>query len=750
MKVIYKLTNTLFNKYLISPTTFVFLNFSHQNKNNMKSAVIPLLLLLLWQCQTKEAQMTKTDNPVIEVTYPETKTVEQEDDYFGTKVSDEYRWLEDDRSAETEDWVGRQNEVTQSYLTQIPYREAIEERYTELFDYPKLSSPFKAGDYYFFYKKEGLQNQYIIYRQKGLDGEAEVFLDPNVMNEKGTSSVALVGFSEDNKYVVYSRSDAGLDWSNLYVMDVDTKTQLEDRLEWVKFSGASWYKNGFFYSRYPKPEGSALSTNNQYHSVYYHKIGTDQSEDELIYQDKQNPDYYHFTSVSEDKAYVILYVQPGTDGFATYYKKLGTSDDFKLLFEGFSNKSSIVHHLGDGEMLVQTDIDAPKYRLVKVDVNAPEKENWKEVIPEGNDLLQSVSTGGGYLFANYLKDATDRYYRLTYDGKDRTEIELPGLGSAGGFSGKEEDEILFYSFSSFVYPPTIFKYDVASGTSEPFYRTELKFEPENYVEKQVFFASKDGTKIPMFVVHKKGLTLDGERPTYLYGYGGFNVNLSPSFSSSNLILLENDGVFVMANLRGGGEYGEEWHKAGMLLNKQNVFDDFIGAAEYLIAENYTQPDKLAIAGGSNGGLLVGAAMTQRPELFAVAFPAVGVMDMLRYHKFTVGKGWIPEYGNAEASVEDFNNLRAYSPLHNLKEGTTYPATMVTTADHDDRVVPAHSFKFAARLQKAHEGEAPVLIRIETDAGHGAGKPTAKVIEEQADKWSFFFYNTNAAVNYIED
>jgi prolyl oligopeptidase len=720
----------------------------------MKLSVFPLLLLLLWNCQTTEQDNMTTPinsvrNPIIPVAYPETRMVDQSDDYFGTEVKDEYRWLEDDRAADTEDWVTRQNEVTQSYLSQIAYREAIEERYAELFNYPKLSSPFKVGDYYFFYKKEGLQNQYVIYRQKGLDGEAEVFIDPNAMNEEGTSSIALVGFSADNQYVAYSRSDAGSDWSNLYVMNVDTKEQLDERLEWVKFSGASWYKDGFFYSRYPKPEGSALSTNNQYHSVYYHRVGTDQSEDKLVYRDNQNPDYYHFVSVTEDKEYAFLYAQPGTDGFATYYKKLGTNDNFELLFEGFSNKSSVIHHVADGKLLVLTDIDAPKYRLVEVDINNPAKENWKEVIAEGDDLLQSVSTGGGYLFANYLKDATDRYFRLNYDGSDRMEIKLPGLGSAGGFSGKEDHETLFYSFSSFVYPPTIFKYDVASGTSEPFYETELKFDPTQYVEKQVFFTSKDGTRVPMFIVHKKDLKLDGQRPTYLYGYGGFNVSLSPGFSASNLILLENDGVYVMANLRGGGEYGEEWHQAGMLLNKQKVFDDFIAAAEYLIDEDYTNSDKLAIAGGSNGGLLVGAAMTQRPDLFAVAFPAVGVMDMLRYHKFTVGKGWIPEYGNAEASEEDFKNLVAYSPLHNLKDGTTYPATMVTTADHDDRVVPAHSFKFAARLQQAHEGDHPVLIRIETDAGHGAGKPTAKIIEEQADKWSFFFYNTDAPVKYIQ-
>jgi len=717
----------------------------------MKLSVIVAIFatLSLLSCQPKEENMTAQENPVIEVEYPETATVEQEDDYFGTKVSDPYRWLEDDRSEETGEWVKAQNKVTSGYLEQIPYREAIEERYAELFNYPKLSSPFKVGDYYFFYKKEGLQNQYVIYRQEGLEGEAEVFIDPNTMSEDGTASIGLVGFSKDNKYVTYSRSDAGSDWSNLYVMEVATKKQLDDRLEWVKFSGASWYEDGFFYSRYPKPDGSELSANNQYHSVYYHKIGTDQNEDQLIYRDDENPDYYHFVGTSEDKEYLILYVQPGTDGFATYYKKLGTNHDFTLLFEGFKNKSSVVHHLGDGKMLVRTDIDASKYRLIEIDVNNPAKENWKDIIAESDDLLQSVNTGGGKLFANYLKDATDRFYRMDYDGSNKKAIELPGTGSAGGFGGKEEDETLFYSFTSFTYPPTIFKYDVATGKSEPFYKTELKFNPEDYVEKQVFYTSKDGTKVPIFIVHKKDLKMDGNNPTYLYAYGGFNISLSPSFSSSNLVLLENGGVYAMANLRGGGEYGEDWHQAGMLLNKQNVFDDFIAAGEYLISENYTSKDKLAIAGGSNGGLLVGAVMAQRPDLFAVAFPAVGVMDMLRYHKFTVGKGWIPEYGSSERSEEEFNNLHAYSPIHNLKPNVEYPATMVTTADHDDRVVPAHSFKFAAQLQKSHAGDNPVLIRIETDAGHGAGKPTAKIIEEQADKWAFFFYNTDAPVKYID-
>jgi prolyl oligopeptidase len=517
----------------------------------------------------------------------------------------------------------------------------------------------------------------------------------------------------------------------------------------VKFSGAAWHGNGFYYARFPEPgQGEKLSGSNQFHSIYYHEIGTDQSKDKLVYKDQANPSMIHWCDVTEDDAFLILYAAPGTDGFATYYKDLKKDGEFTLLFEGYANKSSIVQHAG-GKFLVQTDIDASKYRLISVDSANPARENWKDVIPETENLLQSVSTGGGKLFANYLQDATDRFFQYDYDGGNKKEIKLPGLGSAGGFSGKEGHEVLFYSFTSFTYPNSIFKFDVATGKSEIFYKSELKFNPEDYVEKQIFYKSKDGTEVPMFIVHRKGLILNGENPAYLYGYGGFNVNLTPSFSASRLILLENGGVFAMANLRGGGEYGEEWHKAGMLDKKQNVFDDFIAAAEYLIGQKYTSSEKLAIAGGSNGGLLVGAAMTQRPDLFAVALPAVGVLDMLRYHKFTIGSAWAPEYGSSD-DPEHFKNLLSYSPLHNLKEGTAYPATLITTGDHDDRVVPAHSFKFAARLQKSHAGENPVLIRIETDAGHGAGKPISKIIEEHADIWSFMFYNTNSPVKYLEN
>ena len=690
-----------------------------------------------------------SDNSHMKLQYPATATVDQVDDYFGTQIADPYRWLEVDTAQDVEAWVKEQNEVTFGYLEQIPYREAIRERYEELFNYPKLSSPFQAGDHYFFYKNDGLQNQSVIYVQEGLDGEPEVFIDPNALSKEGTVAINLIGISDDNRYVAYSRQDAGSDWQEIHVMEIATKQKLPDVLKWVKFSGASWWKDGFFYSRYPEPaKGSEYSGDNKYHSIYYHQLGTPQEQDKLIYRDNDNPNIYHFGGVTEDGRYFVMYKQPGTDGFATLYKDLEQNGDFVELFAGYSNKSAVVHNIGD-HFLVRTDIGAPNYRLVEVDLKNPQEENWKEIIPENKNLLQGVSTGGGKMFASYLENATTRIYQMDYDGNNMKAIQLPGLGSAGGFGGKEEETVLFYSFSSFTYPNTIFKFDVETGESEQFYKAELKFDPQDFVEKQVFYKSKDGTEISMFIVYKKDLELNGQNPTYLYGYGGFNVNLTPFFSTSRIILLENGGVFAMPNLRGGGEYGEEWHKAGMLLKKQNVFDDFIAAAEYLIDNKYTSSEKLAIAGGSNGGLLVGACMTQRPDLFAVALPAVGVMDMLRYHRFTVGKGWIPEYGCADSSDVDFRNLLAYSPLHNLKEGVEYPATMVTTADHDDRVVPAHSFKFAAQLQRSHAGDNPVIIRIETDAGHGAGKPTAKIIEEQADMWSFVFYNTDSPVRYME-
>ncbi|MEO0626551.1 MAG: prolyl oligopeptidase family serine peptidase [Bacteroidota bacterium] len=722
----------------------------------LNNHLITLLVLSLLVTACEQDATTNETSAVnyanIEVNYPTTEKQDVVDNYHGTDVVDSYRWLEDDRSEETGAWVAAQNEATFGYLEQIPFREQMERRLTELVNYARTSSPFRVGDYYFFSKNDGLQNQAVIYIQDGLEGEPRVFIDPNQLNEEGTTSIGLMGADKTNRYMAYSRSDAGSDWRKMYVRDIETNTDLEDELEWVKFSGAAWYGDGFFYSRYPAPaEGDELKGDNTMHSVYYHKLGTPQSEDKLIFNDEANPAYYHFGYTTEEEDFFILNQQPGTDGFAVYVLDLRESNaldnpSFDLLFDGFSNKNYVVHNEGE-DFWVQTDYEAPNYRLVKMKVGEPAPEAWTDVLPESENLLQSVSTGGGFFFAQYLEKATDHVYRMNYDGSDMQEVTLPGLGNVGGFGGKAEEEQLFYTFRSFTYPPTVFSYNVATGESTPFFEPDLPFDPTAFEEKQVTYNSKDGTPVTMFIVHKKGMELDGQNPTYLYGYGGFNISLTPSFSAFRFAMLENGGVFAMPNLRGGGEYGEEWHQAGMLMNKQNVFDDFISAAEYLIDEGYTNSDKLAIAGGSNGGLLVGAAMTQRPDLFAVAFPAVGVMDMLRYHRFTVGKGWIPEYGCADSSRAEFENLVAYSPVHNLEDGTAYPATMVTTADHDDRVVPAHSFKFAARLQEAHEGENPVLIRIETDAGHGAGKPISKSIEEQADLWSFFFYNTDSPVNF---
>lgn len=715
---------------------------------------LSLLLIPAVGCgeNKNETQKDMQDNEVqyeqIAVSYPETRRDSVVDDYFGTKVSDPYRWLENDTSAETKAWVIEQNNVTFSYLEKIPFRESFRKRLEEIYNYERSGAPMKAGNYYFYYKNDGLQNQSVIYIKNGLDGKEEVFMDPNTMAEGGTVSIGLIGISKDNKYIAWSRSDAGSDWQEIRITEIATKKELPDVLKWVKFSDAAWYGDGFFYSRYPAPaKGMELSAKNEFHKVYYHKLGDPQEKDLLIFEDKKNPLRYHNVSLTEDQKYLVLYVASGTNGYECHYKATDLkTGGFKALFSGFENKSSIIDHK-DGMFYVTTDIDAPKYKLVAIDPVRPEKENWKTIIPESADLLEGVSTGGGKLFAQYLKDVSTRVYQFDYNGVQEREITFPGPGTAGGFGCKASEHEMFYSYTSFTYPTTIYKYDIEKGSSEIFFQPSLKFNPDDYESKQIFYTSKDGAKIPMFIVHKKGLQLNGSNPTMLYAYGGFNVSLTPAFSVSIIPLLENNGVYALANLRGGGEYGEEWHKAGMLLNKQNVFDDFIAAAEYLIQSGYTNSQKLAISGGSNGGLLVGACMTQRPELFKVAFPAVGVLDMLRYHKFTVGFGWIPEYGSSEQDESHFKNLYGYSPLHNLRDSVEYPATMVLTGDHDDRVVPAHSFKFAATLQSKHKGKNPVLIRIETNAGHGAGKPTSKIIEETADKWAFMFYNTNSSVNY---
>lgn len=696
---------------------------------------IPILVMPLLVVACTDSQSMK-DSKEEKIEYPETRKTDVTDDYFGTTVADPYRWLEDDRAEETENWVKAQNETTQKYLARIPYRDQIEQRLTQLFDYPRVSSPRRVGEYYFFYKNSGLQNQSVLYYQKGRDGEPQVFIDPNALSEDGTVSINLLSASPDEKYIAYSRSEGGSDWSEIRIREIATNTELDDRLEWVKFSGSSWVGDGFYYSRYPEPEpGSELSGDNRFHSVYFHKVGTPQSEDKLFYSNENAPNLYHFVGVTEDKKYLTMSAASGTDGFETFIKDLENDGELTRITYGFANKTSIVDH-HDGKLLALTDIDAPNYRLVSIDPTNFGSENWVDVIPESDRTLVNVSTAGGYLFAHYLADATSQVDQYEYDGTLVRSVEFPGPGSVGGFSGKKDDSTVFYTYYSFTYPPTIFEYDPETGESEVFNKVELNFNPEDYVARQEWYKSKDGTEVPMFVVHKKDLKKDGNNPTMLYGYGGFNISITPSFSTSNIVFLENGGVYAVANLRGGGEFGEEWHRAGMLDKKQNVFDDFIAAAEYLIDEGYTSPEKLAVKGRSNGGLLVGAVMTQRPDLFAVALPGVGVLDMLRYQKFTVGKGWVPEYGSADSSKTEFEYLYAYSPLHNLREGVTYPSTFVTTGDHDDRVVPAHSFKFAATLQELHGGNNPVLIRIETDGGHGAGKPIAKIIAEQADEWAF--------------
>ncbi len=707
----------------------------------MKRIIFTLPVALIFFACNEDDQTSKSR---MTLNYPESRLSEVVDTLWAQAVPDPYRWLEDDNDPEVVQWVKAQNKVTRSFLDDIPFRNQIRDRYEALYNYEKVGQPYKVGDRYFIYRNDGLQNQSVIYVRNGRNGDDEVFIDPNQLSDDGTVTVSLMGASEDHKYIAITRNEAGSDWGQIRVINIETGDETGDVLKWVKFSGASWYKDGFFYSRYPEPkEGGELSAENTFHRVFYHKLGTPQEEDELIYSNDKAPNMYHWANTTEDKRYLILYASTGTDGYECMYLDLNDRmAGFTKLFSGFENKSSVIDH-HKGRFLVTTDIDAPKYRLVSIDPKNPAKSAWKEIISEGEHLLEGVETAGGKLFASYLENACTKVYTMNYDGTDRRSIEFPdATGSASGFSGKKDYKTVFYTFTSFTYPTSIYEYDIASGESTLFYAPELDFDPEKFESKQVFYKSNDGTDVSMFIVHKKGLDPKGEAPTMLYGYGGFNVSLTPSFNVSNIVLLEQGGVYAMANLRGGGEYGEDWHEGGMLLKKQNVFDDFISAAEYLIKEGYTNSDRLAIAGGSNGGLLVGAAMTQRPELFKVAFPAVGVMDMLRYHRFTVGWGWIPEYGCADSSQVHFENLMAYSPLHNLKDGTSYPATMVTTADHDDRVVPAHSFKFAARLQAAHKGENPVVIRIDERAGHGAGKPTSKIIDEQADRWAFMFANMN--------
>ena len=699
-----------------------------------KVSICGLLLLAVMDISAQ-------DNAAFKGKYPETKKTTQTDTYFGTSVADPYRWLEDDLSEETKDWVERQNKVTQDYLAKIPFRDAIKKRLTELWNYEKYSAPFKEGTYTYFYKNNGLQNQYVLYRQKGKE-QPEVFLDPNKFSKDGTTSLAGISFTKDGSLCAYQISEGGSDWRKVIVLDAGTKKMMDDTLVDVKFSGISWKGNeGFYYSSYDKPkEGSQLSGKTQHHKLYFHKLGTPQSSDKLIFGGAETPRRYVGGYVTEDQEYLIISAANATYGNELYIQSLKEPGaPIVPMVTGFDNEHDVVYAEA-GKLYILTNAGAPNRRVAVTEATKPAIANWQPLIPQ-TQYPMSVASCGGRLFVTVLKDAVSEVKQFDLNGQQLDVVTLPGLGTASGFGGKKEDKELYYTFTSYVYPPTIFKYDLKTGKSEVYKKSGVKFDPEQYESKQVFYTSyPDGTSVPMIITYKKGIKTDGTNPVLLYGYGGFNVSLTPSFSVSNLVFMENGGVYAVANLRGGGEYGDEWHNAGTKMQKQSVFDDFISAAQYLIDEGYTAPDYLAIAGGSNGGLLVGACMTQRPELFKVCFPAVGVLDMLRYHKFTAGAGWAYDYGTADESEDMFRYLRKYSPVHNTKPGTCYPATMVTTADHDDRVVPAHSFKFAAALQAAQGCDKPTLIRIETKAGHGAGKPTSMIIQEQADKWAFLLFN----------
>jgi len=706
----------------------------------MKRAPIlaALALLALGGCRDsgQESQMP--------LDYPVAAKVEVVDDYHGTPVADPYRWLEDVDSEQTRAWVAAQNELTYGYLAKLPARERIKQRLTELWDYPKYGAPFKEGGRYFFSKNSGLQNQAVYYVQESLDAEPRVLLDPNTLSEDGTVALAGMSIARDGRKMAWATSVSGSDWQTWYVRDIDTGQDLTDKVEWSKFSGASWDEKGegFYYSRYDAPaEGEDLTGANFFQKLYYHKLGTPQSQDVLVYERPDHQDWGFGGDVTESGDYLIITVWKGTaPQNLLFYKDLRdpAAKIVELLGE-FEAEYGFVEH-DDGVFYLTTDLDAPRKRLVAVDIANPAKDAWFELIPQKDITLQGVGMINGDEFvAEYMKDAHSVVYRFDHHGSPLGEVELPGIGSAGGFGGHRADTESFYTFTSFLYPPTIFKYDFKTGASTVFREPEIDVDLSDYATEQVFYASKDGTKIPMFLVHRKDIELDGKNPTLLYGYGGFNASMTPYFSISRLQWVEMGGVFAMANLRGGGEYGEDWHQGGMLKNKQNVFDDFIAAAEWLIAKKYTSAAHLACQGGSNGGTLVGAVINQRPELFAAALPAVGVMDMLRFHKFTIGWAWTSDYGSSE-DPEMFPVLRAYSPYHNLKDGICYPATLVTTADHDDRVVPGHSFKYAARIQAAQGCDNPVLIRIETKAGHGGGKPTAKIIEEVADEWAFLAYH----------
>lgn len=675
------------------------------------------------------------------ITYPVARKTDQVDNYHGTQVPDPYRWMEDDRSTETADWVKAENKVTFDYLAQIPYRKQFQDRLEQVYNYPKYSAPSRKGEWFYFSKNDGLQNQAVLYRQKGLDGKPELVIDPNKLSTDGTTRLGAFSLSKDGRYAVVGLSKGGSDWQEYQIMELATKTYLPDKIDWVKVSGAAWQGDGFYYSRYPKPEGSALAAKNENHQVFFHKLNTPQSADRLVYEDTKHPQRFHIVSTTDDERFALLSISDrgqGKDGNSLLFiDATSPQKTFTPVVAEITDFSfGVVDNDGD-RLLILTNEKAPNSKVVAFDTK---KKAFSTLIPEKPEPIAegSVSAAGGKLFVEYAKDVTSKVEIFNYAGKPEGEVKLPAIGSAGGFGGEKDDKFVFYTFTSFTFPPTIYRYDIATHKSTVFRAPEVDFNPSDYETKQVFYTSKDGTKVPMFLTYRKGLKLDGTNPTLLYGYGGFNVSLPPSFSPFRIPFLEQGGVYAQANLRGGSEYGEKWHEQGMKLKKQNVFDDFIAAAEYLIAQKYTSPAKLAVQGGSNGGLLVGAVMNQRPDLFRVAIPQVGVMDMLRFHKFTIGWNWIADYGSSD-NADEFKALYAYSPVHNIRTGINYPATLITTADHDDRVVPAHSFKYAATLQEMYKGTNPVLIRIDTNSGHGASN-TKKNIETAADIYSFILWN----------
>ena len=699
------------------------------------------VLIMLSSCNNETK--TNGDEPL---KYPETKKCDTIDNYFGTAVADPYRWLEDDFSDETANWVKAQNEVTNNYLSKIPYRENMKNRLKDIMNYPKESAPSKKGDRYFFYRNDGLQNQSVLYYKNSLDGEAVELLDPNKLSDDGTVALSNLGISDDGNYLGYAISRNGSDWEEIFVKNIETGETLNDHLMWVKFTSIAWKDDGFFYSRFPEPKNE-LSGVNENGQLYYHKVGTEQKDDQLAYEDKTNPDV-SFTAEVINKRYLVIYGSESTSGNCLYYKDLDKSNsDFVKLVDNFENDYGVIDEI-DGNFIVMTNYFAPEYKVIKIFLNNPTPAKWLDLIPKSDaGVLAGVSHIGKKLIANYTKDAHTVIRIFDEDGHFISNLDNDMIGTIGGFSGDPEDTETFYTVTSYTTPSLIYKYDITNNKSELYKKSEISFNSDEYVTEQKFYESKDGTKIPIFLTHKKDIVLDGTNPTLLYGYGGFNISLTPSFSATRIAWLEQGGVYAVANIRGGGEYGKEWHEAGTKLQKQNVFDDFIAAAEFLINEKYTSKERLAIQGGSNGGLLVGAVVNQRPDLFAVAIPQVGVMDMLRYHKFTIGRYWAIDYGTSEDNKEMFEYLYKYSPLHSVKDGVDYPAILVTTADHDDRVVPAHSFKYAATLQNSNIGNKPHLIRIESNAGHGSGKPLDKAIDEVVDIYSFIFYNMGIEPKY---